>query len=218
MRERASKVKARKRRRRHGEIWLRDRIEYALLRFAVVLLRALPVDVGPALMGAGWQLIGPWTARHKRALGNLALAFPELDEAARRKIAADQWNNLGRTFAESFMIDRIVADPQRIALVTSPALESRLRQGGGFIVAGIHSANWEIACYPIRDFRSVAGLYQNILNPLVNEYRGQAAGPGVRWRPLHERRRNPRADDAMAARRQRDRHACRTSARAAASL
>jgi KDO2-lipid IV(A) lauroyltransferase len=183
MRDGAGKIKRKKRARRPGQVLLRDRIEYVLLRAFALLMRALPVEAVSALTGAGWRLFGPLTARHRRALRNLALAFPELDAMARAKIAADQWENLGRTFAESFMIDRILAEPERIALAISLELDRRLRIPGGQVMVSMHSANWEVAALPIRRYRTVAGLYQQITNPLVDAYvlklRGQVFDGGL---------------------------------------
>lgn len=170
MRDTTGKVKRRKRRRRPGEIFFRDRVEYALLRLAACLVRALPIETASTLMGKGWRAFGPLTARDKRALTNLSAAFPKMPEPQRRAIASDQWESLGRTFAESFVTDRIVADPDRITLSISDALEAKLAQPGGLVVVGMHSANWEIATFSARRFRSVAGLYRALANPLADAF------------------------------------------------
>ena len=170
MRDATGKVKRGKRRRRPGQILPRDRIDYALLRLAAFLVRALPIEAGSTLMGKTWRVVGPLTTRHKRALTNLAAALPDMTETQRRAIAADQWENLGRTFAESFVIDRIVADPDRIELIISDALEARLARPGGFIVTGIHSSNWEVASLAARKYRHVAGIYQALTNPLADAF------------------------------------------------
>ncbi len=170
MRKRASKVKARKEQRRRGEVPVRDRIEYAAMRILAALLRILPLSVGSALVGAAWRAVGPFTNRHQRALRNVELALPDLDPTERKQIAAQQWDNLGRTFAESFLIDRIVADPRRHELVVSPELDARLRGPGGFIGTSMHAANWELAAFPLRRYRAVAGLYQELSNPLADAY------------------------------------------------
>ncbi len=170
MRKRTSKVKARKRQRRRGEVPVRDRIEYAAMRLVAAVLRAMPVATGAALMGQAWRLVGPCTWRHQRALRHIEIAFPALDRAARKRIAADQWENLGRTLAESFVIDRLVARRDRMELDISPELDRRLRAPGGFIGASMHSANWEIAALPMRRYRRLAGLYQRLSNPLADAY------------------------------------------------
>jgi KDO2-lipid IV(A) lauroyltransferase len=170
MRKRASKVKARKQQRRRGEVPVRDRAEYVAMRMLAGLLRALPVATGAALMGKAWRLVGPFTSRHRRALRNIDLAFPGLDPTERKRIAAEQWDNLGRTFAESFVIDRLVAKAETMELDISPELDRRLRAPGGFIGASMHSANWEIGALPMRRYRSLGGLYQQLSNPLSDAY------------------------------------------------
>ena len=129
---------------------MRDRAEYAAMRMLASLLRILPVATGAALMGKAWRLVGPFTSRHRRALRNIDVAFSNLDPAERKRIAAEQWDNLGRTFAESFVIDRLVADAETMELDISPELDRRLRVPGGFIGASMHSANWEIGALPMR--------------------------------------------------------------------
>ncbi len=84
------------------------------------------------------------------------------------EIAAQQWDNLGRTFAEGFLIDRIVAEPSRHELAVSSELDKRLRAPGGFIGTSMHAANWELAAFPLRRYRAVAGLYQELSNPLAD--------------------------------------------------
>lgn len=148
----------------------RDRFEYAALRLLAVLIRMLPLEIAATMSGAGWRLFGPLTKRHRRALSNLALAFPAIDESSRRRIAADQWENLGRTFAESFFMDRISADPGRVELAMSAEVHARFAAPGGRVLVSMHSANWEIAALPIRRYRHVAALYQRLTNPLVEGY------------------------------------------------
>lgn len=170
MRKQAPQVQARKEQRRRGEVPVRDRAEYAAMRILAGILRVLPIGVGAAAMGAAWRLFGPLTKLHERALRNLAFAFPNIEPAERQRIAAAQWDNLGRTFAEIFVIDRIVAEPRRHELVVSRELDKRLRASGGIIGTSMHAANWEVAAFPLRRYRAVAGLYQKINNPLCDAY------------------------------------------------
>jgi KDO2-lipid IV(A) lauroyltransferase len=149
---------------------MRDRLEYAGLRVFVFCLRALPLELAAAVMGRLWARFGRFSVRHRRALANLRLAYPELSEAARLRIARQQWDNLGRTVVESLRIDRIIRDPSRVELKISPALDARMREPGGKVVASMHSANWEVAALPIRRYRRVIGLYQRITNPLVDAH------------------------------------------------
>ena len=62
----------------------RYRIEYLGLRLIVALVRAAPMDVSVAVSGKIWRLIAPYDRRHKRALDNLAIAFPHMTRARAR--------------------------------------------------------------------------------------------------------------------------------------
>ena len=82
-------------------------------------MRAAPLDVGGNVSAKAWRLIAPYDRRHQRALDNLAIAFPEKTPKEREAIALGMWENLGRVMAETMQIDRIIADPDRIEIVTA---------------------------------------------------------------------------------------------------
>ncbi|MCT8265820.1 lauroyl acyltransferase [Afifella sp. JA880] len=144
--------------------------EYALMRLVAVLLRSLPIDVASNMMGRAWSLVGPRTHRHPRVMQNLAIAFPEKSESERQEIARQQWDNLGRTFAESFLIDLILAS-DRVTIDIDPKLrQSFVDRGAGLLVVGLHSANWEIASIAIPKELNGIGLYQRLKNPYSDAY------------------------------------------------
>ena len=93
---------------------IKHRAEFALVWVAIKLFRALPMRVGVGFVAAVCQFVGPWLRQNRRAMQNLALAFPDYDDARRRDIARAMWANMGRVFAETFYIDRIIADPSRL--------------------------------------------------------------------------------------------------------
>jgi KDO2-lipid IV(A) lauroyltransferase len=170
MRDAEGKVKRRKQRRAgRGVLW-KDRLEYALLRMLAFLVRSIPIEAGSWLFGKLLRLVGPLTARHRRALDNLMLAFPDMSKDEHHRIARRQWENLGRTFGESFSIDRIANDPDRLVLEIADSLEATVRAPGGWILVGMHSANWEVAAFPARRYRSLIGLYQPLTNPLADSF------------------------------------------------
>ena len=145
------------------------RIEYAAFRAVAGLLRLLPVESAARLSGRGWRLIAPRLRRHKRALANLALAFPEKSEPERAAIALAMWDNLGRTFAEAFHLADFTS-PGRIAVDNAEALAAFARKGGGVICAP-HLGNWELnVIEAVRCGVNAAGIYQRVKNPLVDAY------------------------------------------------
>ena len=89
---------------------LRHRLEYAGFRLFQAAISTRPLEAASRELGAAWRLIAPRLHRHKRALDNLALAFPDMPLNERERIAADMWENLGRTFAEGFFLKQIMAE------------------------------------------------------------------------------------------------------------
>lgn len=147
---------------------LRHRLEHIVFRATQATAKALPLEVVSSTSGLAWRLIAPRLHRQKRALHNLALAFPELSEAERKRIAADMWENLGRTFGESFRLKEIVAQ-KRIRFELGQQLEEMIN-GGPCVVCGLHLGNWELVAYTAKLMGApFTAVYQRLSNPLVDE-------------------------------------------------
>jgi KDO2-lipid IV(A) lauroyltransferase len=56
---------------------VRHRAEYLLLRLIAALVRLMPLDVGVNVSARLWRVLAPYGRRQRRALENLAIAFPE---------------------------------------------------------------------------------------------------------------------------------------------
>ncbi len=150
----------------------RHALEYAALRLLAFLMGAMGTDAASGLMGRIWQSLGPRTGRHARVLANLRRAFPDEPDDRLAAIARQQWNNLGRTFAESFLIHRFFSDDSRVELTAHARtiFDGLENSGKGFVLVSLHSGNWELALMPVaRTFR-LTGLYQRISNPLADRY------------------------------------------------
>ena len=147
---------------------LRHRLEYLGFRALQAAGRALPLETASAASGFAWRLIAPHLHRQERALANLRLAYPELSEEERKRIAAAMWENLGRTFGESFHLEEIVAQ-KRIRFEPMEQLEDIIR-GGPCVVCGLHLGNWELVAYASKLMGvPFTGVYQRLSNPLVDE-------------------------------------------------
>ena len=148
---------------------VRHRIEYAAFVALAAIASALPLEWASAISGFLWRRIAPLLGRQKRALDNLALALPETTEAERRRIASQMWENLGRTFAEFFHVQQILAE-QRVALEPFDKFEA-IVAGGPFVVCTLHLGNWELASQAgLRFGLPLAGVYQKLTNPLVDRW------------------------------------------------
>ncbi|HJZ43164.1 MAG TPA: lipid A biosynthesis acyltransferase [Hyphomicrobiaceae bacterium] len=151
----------------------RYRVEYLLLRLIAGLVRLVPIEVGVNASGKIWRLVAPYDRRHRRALENLAIAFPDMGLAEREKVARAMWENLGRVMAETMQIDRIIAEPDRIALtpLTAKVFERYRNKMGAAIGVTLHMGNWELAAWPMTVAgNNPAAVYRTVKNPYVDRY------------------------------------------------
>jgi KDO2-lipid IV(A) lauroyltransferase len=125
--------------------------------------------IGVGFIASVSRLVGPWLRQNRRALENLAIAFPERDAADREAIARAMWSNMGRVFAETFYIDRIIADPSRIEIVDEAHWRVEMREAGSAVGMTAHLGNWEIAIWPMTKFGlEPAGVYRPLTNPYLD--------------------------------------------------
>jgi len=151
----------------------RYRIEYLLLRLIAGLVRSVPIEVGVNVSGKIWRLVAPYDRRHRRALENLAIAFPEMSRAEHEAIARAMWENLGRVMAETMQIDRIIAEPDRIQLTpqTARVFDRYRNKMGAAIGVTLHMGNWELAAWPMTVAgNNPAAVYRTVKNPYVDRY------------------------------------------------
>jgi KDO2-lipid IV(A) lauroyltransferase len=150
---------------------LRYRLEYALVRAIAALVRAAPIDVSATVSGKIWRLVAPFDRRHRRALENLAIAYPEKTVQQREAIARAMWENLGRNMAETMQIDRIIADPDRIEIVNKALFARYRNKMGAAIGVSLHMGNWELAIWPFTlAGNNPAAVYRTVKNPYVDRY------------------------------------------------
>jgi KDO2-lipid IV(A) lauroyltransferase len=123
-----------------------DRLEAALARSALWLVRRLPPAGASNFGGVLARTIGPLLPVSRVADANLRLAMPELDAVARRRIVRGVWENLGRTATELPHIP----DLQRTEsgpgweVVGEQVLRDVVAQGGPMILISGHFGNWEV--------------------------------------------------------------------------
>ena len=150
---------------------LRHRLEYALLLVLVGFVRAMSIDTAAALSGRMWRVIAPRLRRHRRALANLAIAFPEKSQAEREAIARAMWENLGRVMAETMLIDRLILQPERIEIANPEVFARYKGKVGPVIGASLHMGNWELAIWPlVVAGAQPAAVYRTVKNPYVDRY------------------------------------------------
>src|SRR5208337_3682875 len=81
--------------------------------------------------------------------------------------AAAMWENLGRTFAESFRI-KTLTESNRIVFEPAEGFDEAARGAKPFIVCGLHLGNWEVLAHGGERLGvSLIGVYQRVSNPHV---------------------------------------------------
>jgi KDO2-lipid IV(A) lauroyltransferase len=150
---------------------LRHRLEYALLMVLVGIVRLMRVDTAAAVSSRIWGLVAPRLRRHRRALDNLAIAFPEKTVAEREAIARAMWANLGRVMAETMLVDRVIREPGRIRIANAEIFARYRNKLGPAIGCSLHMGNWELAIWPlVVAGANPAAVYRTVKNPYVDAY------------------------------------------------
>ena len=108
------------------------------------LVRVFPVDWVSDFGGWVFRHLGPLTSSQKVVDRNLRLAFPDLDPEAKAKIVAEQWDQLGRTFIEFFINDRLTPASGRVEVVNAERLDEIAKSGKPVVFVSGHFSNWEI--------------------------------------------------------------------------
>lgn len=163
--------------------WTAKPVRYPLEAAGMVLLfgllRLLPLDAASALGGWIGRTVGPRLAASRKVLRNLALALPELDEAQRRALLRDIWDNVARTFAEYPHLPTLIREyDTRVELVGAEHLRALAADGRpGLCIAG-HFGNWELAsmsCLMVG--LDLTMVYRAANNPMVDRLMGRARRP-----------------------------------------
>jgi Kdo2-lipid IVA lauroyltransferase/acyltransferase len=141
-----------------------------LFRFAGFIFTALPLERASDVSGALWRHVAPLTHRHGRALSHLRDALPALSEAERERVIRSMWENLGRTFAESFHLHEIAAS-DRVVYENEAVLRAWAARPGGRVACAGHLGNWELAILGIMQAGAAPwSIYRPMNNPLVDAY------------------------------------------------
>ncbi len=163
------------------------RLQAAMLRAVIRLLRAIGPVRASNLGGLLARGVGPWLPVSRIAHRNLELAMPELSAAERRRIVHGMWDNLGRTAGELPHLGSLREDTPSGPGWIGEGLElvrSHARQGGSRIFVSGHIGNWEmLPAAAARCGITVAAFYRASTNPLVDDLvarlRQQALGADV---------------------------------------
>jgi KDO2-lipid IV(A) lauroyltransferase len=124
------------------------------------MCRILPVDAASALGGWIARMIGPRLGQSRKALRNLARAFPENSAEENRRILLGMWDNLGRVVAEYPHLPAICAQLEggRVQIEGLETIRALANDGKPGILFGAHLANWEVQPFIARHTGLELGL------------------------------------------------------------
>ena len=122
----------------------------------------------------GWLLrkIGPLTSKQHIMKTGIGIAFPELSHKEVKDLTDKSWDNIGRTFAEFPIMNRVrvYAKDSRITVIGREYLDAlRENKKNAVIVTG-HFANWEIMAAALtQSGLPVRITYRKINNPYLDK-------------------------------------------------
>lgn len=153
--------------------------DWAVALVAITVLRVaswFPADASIRFIDRAARRIGPLSSRHKLALWNLKMAFPEKSDAEREEIALDMWGNMSRLAVEYVFLDQLfdlnLEDPAagRIEIEGAEIFDQLKETGKPFIVFTAHTGNFELL--PIAAAThglQVTALFRPPNNPYIAE-------------------------------------------------
>ena len=139
-----------------------------MLAIVMAIFSCLPVDWASNCGGYVGRVIGPRLRPSRRAMRNIARAFPRNDDAENRRILRGMWDNLGRSLAEYPHLNRIcAAGSPRVELVNDRAIAKLLDDGLPGLIFGGHFCNWEVGPATIHRLMgtSLLSVYRAANNP-----------------------------------------------------
>jgi KDO2-lipid IV(A) lauroyltransferase len=120
------------------------RLEAVAFAGLIAVMRLLGVERASGLGGWLLRALGPRTGVHRTVTRNLRIAFPELSREARERLAADSWEQTGRTFAETGVMDQLTPASGRIEIVGLERLNAIRDAGRSVVFVSGHLANFEV--------------------------------------------------------------------------
>jgi len=120
------------------------RLEATAFQGLFGFLRLLGVERASGFGGKLLRTLGPLTGTHRTVTRNLRIAFPDMDAAARDRLAVEQWEQTGRTFAELAVMDRLTPESGRIDIVGLERLHAVRDSGRPVVLISGHLANFEV--------------------------------------------------------------------------
>ncbi|TIV76129.1 MAG: lipid A biosynthesis lauroyl acyltransferase, partial [Mesorhizobium sp.] len=158
---------------RQMEHWLVARLAMVLLS----LLRLLPPDSALNFADRAARRVGPLVGRHRVAVNNLRLAYPQKSDAEIEAIARDMWGNMARLAAEYIFLDALFdfdPDASKPGRVEVRGIEHFVAIAGEkkpHILFTGHLGNFELLPVAAATFgMNITALFRPPNNPYLADY------------------------------------------------
>ena len=153
--------------------WVQDllwRLEALGFDLFIGAVRLMGVDRASDFGGWLGRTFGPMSGAHKVATRNLKLAFPDKDAAWHETILREQWDGLGRSFAEFPLMDKILPSTGRVEVINKERLVEIAENRIPVVFVSGHLSNWEVMPAAIVDSGVVCEMtYRAANNPYVDK-------------------------------------------------
>ena len=155
--------------------------------YDVVCLFLKPFSFETISSFGGWLLrkIGPRSSKQKIVLKGLNLAFPDLSSDELKALSLKSWDNIGRTFAEFPIMDRITVFKKnsRVTVIGHETLQHFIKAKQGAVIVTGHFSNWEVmAAVLTQSGLPVRITYRKINNPYLDKrVRAQREAYGTKF-------------------------------------
>lgn len=153
--------------------WVQDllwRLEALGFDLFIGAVRMMGVDRASDFGGWLGRTFGPMSGAHKVASRNLKLAFPDKDAAWHETILREQWDGLGRSFAEFPLMDKILPSTGRVEVVGKERLVEIAENRIPVVFVSGHLSNWEVMPAAIVDSGVICEMtYRAANNPYVDK-------------------------------------------------
>jgi KDO2-lipid IV(A) lauroyltransferase len=144
-------------------------IEAWFVRAVIGSLRLFAPERASAIAMAVMRCVGPLLPMWDKVGRNLAIAFPALPVAERRRLRRGIFAHLGAAIAELVLSDRIWAERERrLEFIADPAIRGLHEGGRPMVLVTAHVGAWQLANLVGAHFRlPITSLYAAESNPFL---------------------------------------------------
>ena len=144
-------------------------LEGVVFRCIFWLMHKLSVEQALQLSAFAFGLMGPHSDKAKKAVENLAIAFPDRSQEWREQTKKQIFRHLGYSAAELIKLEQIWEErEQRIEFVLEPEALKHMQSQHATIFITAHVGAWQVAPLVTRHYGfTVSAIYAPESNPIV---------------------------------------------------